>query len=321
MQASYTSIHFFRSAGLIIFVFLGLSSNSTAQQLAYRSVFNESSFMANPAMTSRYNFMEFGATYRQQWLGFADAPRTATLNLQVPFADQRMAIGSFITHDQTNPLRFNAISFTYNYKFELGISRGDRLSIGILGTLSEFQLRGDGILVNDTDDSLLPANESSSIQPNLGGGIFYQSYGEGNFEKTSFFIGVAATQLLKSELRLEDGFSPYSLTRELHGNALVGVRIVYDDIYLEPSAWVNYAASSLVNGNVALKMEKQDSFWAGLAYSTNSTASFQAGLIMKGGWLKDGTLRIGTLGTYNVGSNGNYQGFGYEFYIAYRFEP
>ena len=41
-----------------------------------------------PAMTSRFDFLEIGATYRQQWLGFADAPRTATLNMQFPFSNE-----------------------------------------------------------------------------------------------------------------------------------------------------------------------------------------------------------------------------------------
>jgi len=306
---------------LSLLFFFSLSLNVFSQQLPYRSIFNETSFMANPAMTSRFDFMEIGATYRQQWMGFNDAPRTAAINMQFPFANQNMAIGSFITHDNTNPLRYNAISFTYNYKFELGLSKGDRLAIGILGTLSEFQLRGNNIVVNDTDDVLIPGNESSTIQPNIGGGIFYQSYGEGNFEENSFFFGLAATQLLRNELRFDDFTSPYSITREIHGNALVGIRLVYNDIYLEPSAWVNYAVTNIINANVSIKMEKENSFWAGLAFASNSTASFQAGVILKNGWLKDGTLRIGTLGTYNVGSNGNYQGFGYEFYMAYRFEP
>ena len=188
-------------------------------------------------------------------------------------------------------------------------------------TLSEYQLDGSGLLVNDFDDALIPANESSSIQPNIGAGLYYQSYGEGDFDQTFFFFGVAATQLLQSELRFEDNNSDYTLTRALHGNALLGIRLVYNDIFLEPSAWVNYAQSNIINSNIALKMEKQNSFWAGLAFSSNSTASFQAGVVLKGGWLKDGTLRVGTLGTYNIGSSGNYQGFGYEFYVAYRFEP
>ena len=305
---------------LKIFILLLLPVFSNAQQLPYQSAFNETSFIWNPAMTGRFQFMEFGATYRQQWMGFTDAPRTASLNIQFPLPNEKMSVGGFITRDQTGPLTYNSISFTYAFKMKLGIQRYDQLSIGLLGTLSEYHVDGRNVLVNDIDDVLLPNSESTQIHPNVGVGIFYQSYTKENFGRNFFYFGIAANQLLTSDLTFQESVSDLNLKRAFHGNAMLGIHLVYGDIFLEPSVWVNYAQINLTNYNLGLKMEKEDSFWTGFAFSSNSTLSLQAGVILKQKWLKDGSLRIGTMGTYNVGASGNYQGFGYEFYIAYRFD-
>ena len=47
----------------------------TAQQIPDRSIFAETAFLWNPAMTGAFPWWELSTSYRQQWLGFDNAPR------------------------------------------------------------------------------------------------------------------------------------------------------------------------------------------------------------------------------------------------------
>lgn len=291
-----------------------------AQQLGYGSNFSEVDFMWNPAMTATLSSWELGATYRQQWLGFEDAPITGAASFQFPFIDKNMSMGTYITLDRTHPLKSNAIAFTYAYKLRLNIFDEDQLSIGVMASLSEMHIDSKRIVVNDYNDELLPNDESSQISPNGGFGIYYQSYAGSDFEDTYFYLGAALNQFLGSDLIFNsDGF-PTNLKRTIHGNAIFGLRVINDYLAFEPSAWVNYSQPNIYNVNIGIKIENYESFWAGASFSTNRTLSVQAGLILKKGLLKDGLLRIGTLATYNIGKVGPHQGVGYECYIAYRFD-
>ncbi|MDV7399967.1 type IX secretion system membrane protein PorP/SprF, partial [Arthrospira platensis SPKY1] len=52
------------------------------QQLPYRSSFAAADFIWNPAMTAPSEYLDWGISYRQQWLGFEQAPFTAVAHLQ-----------------------------------------------------------------------------------------------------------------------------------------------------------------------------------------------------------------------------------------------
>jgi len=305
---------------LITILFVLFSIQLFSQQLPDRSNFEGNSFVWNPAMTAVRTYWELGATYKQQWLGFQDAPRTAIVSFQYPFVDTNMSAGVFITHDNTHPIQFNSISFTYNYQLPLNLFKDDRLSIGIMGSMGEFSIDSDRIMVGDAADVLLPNDEVSSLIPNAGFGIFYISEKE-RFYNNGFYIGIGSNQLLSNDLIFDTDGTPLNLRRDIHANGIVGFTfLAAQDLLIEPSVWVDYASKNVTNINFGILLEKQDAFWGGLNFSLSQEFSLQAGLILKEGFFKDGIMRIGTKASYNMGTLGMDLGFGYEFYVAYRFE-
>ena len=291
-----------------------------AQQLPDRTVFAENSFLWNPAMTAVWDYWELGASYRQQWLGFEDAPTTAALNIQYPFLDYNGSLGGYFVHDVVKPLKYSTFALTYAYKIKLGIKKYDQLSIGVMANLSQYLLDGLDVVVNDEDDVLIPAGESSKFSFNAGVGLFYTTYAKDDFDENMFFAGLAANQIVPNKLVFDEFGGVTNLKREIHANAIVGSRFIYDKIFLEPSVWVNYSAPDIFDVSLNVKMEKYEAFWAGLSYSTSHTIALQLGLIVIKGFTKDGALRIGTMASYNIGSFGKFRGVGYEAYVAYRFE-
>ena len=291
-----------------------------AQQLPERNTFDGNAFIWNPAMTAIRNYWELGATYKQQWMGFEDAPTTAFASFQYPFIDQNMSAGVFIIHDNTHPIKFNSINFNYNYQLPLNLFKDDRLSIGISGSMGEYNVNSDRIVVGDASDVLLPNEETTNLVPNASFGLYYVSEVE-RFYNNGFYVGLSANQLLNQDVIFDtDGMSPLNLKRDLHANALLGFSFLAQaDLLIEPSLWLNYTAKNINEYNFGILLEKENTFWGGLSFSSSQQFSVQAGVILNNGMFQDGALRIGTLANYNMGTLGKNLGFGYEFYLAYRF--
>lgn len=306
---------------LLLFALILLLLPVSGQQLTERSPFSENSFIWNPAMTAPWDYWEMGVNYRQEWLGFNDAPRTATLQVQYPFEREKMSLGGYFIHDNTSPITLNTAGFTYAYRMQLSRRRGGaQLSLGLNATLSHVYVNALEIVTNDPDDELVPGGENNKISPNIGFGAFYTSYSRDEFDRNFFFAGLALNQVLPLSVLLDDFGGNGNLVRTIHGNATIGTRIVNGDIYIQPSAWINYSAVNILEGNLNVKLEQREAFWAGLNYSTTQTLAIQGGFILQNDFTRDGTMRIGTSASYNIGQFGKFRGLGFEFYLAYQFE-
>ncbi len=299
----------------IFFLAFIIATQAYSQQLVDASLFSSNRFAWNPATTAPMNSWEAGLNYRQQWTGFNDAPRTAILSYQHPFIDHNMSIGVFIQHDNIHPLKANSISFTYAYKIKA--FRYGQFSIGLLGTLSEYHVNSNNIVVNSFDDRLIPADETSQMIPNGGFGVYFQSFAENDFERTYFYVGGGINQFFKSNILFDSDQYPSNFKRAMHANAQAGVRVIQDHWAFEPSVWVDYVDASIYHTTAKLHVEHYETFWAALAYNSNRTAFLQVGLILKNGVFKDGLCRIGTQASYNLGKLGTYQGMTYEFFASY----
>lgn len=298
-------------------IFILISTFAFSQQLPYGSNFRENQFVSNPAMTTAGNFMEINANYLQQWLGFNDAPRTARVHGQFPL--ENMGIGGLMQFDKTGPFQASKFALTYAYKIPIGITSNDRLTIGVMGSISEYQINQEEVVATNQTDVYLPVETSSALTPNASAGVYYTTNGEDDFDNNSFYIGLAANQLISGNVPAFGEGVEENLKQKIHANATAGVRIINDELALEPSVWVNYSQDNIYNFNMALRIEQYDTFNAGLIYSSNQTLGLQLGMSIKNDLLKDGVLRVGILGNYNIGKVGAYQGLGYEFVIGYRF--
>ncbi len=294
------------------------------QQLSDLSPFSELAFAWNPAMTAPYDYWEVSADYRQQWFGFNNAPRTAIIAAQYPFQKEKMSIGGVFTHDHIQPLKFSSIAFNYAYRFKLGFTRYDQASIGASVNVSHYFVDALEIIVNDLDDALVPVGESSTLSFNAGAGFFYTTYAGARrkryYSKNAFFFGGAVQQVFPTKLLIQESSRLANWQRVMHGNFMVGGRLVNDKFFIEPSAWMNFSMPNIANFNINVKMEMPEAFWTAITYSTNQTLGVQVGVITPSSFAKNSFWRIGLLGTYNISDFGQYRGLGLEALVAYRLQ-
>ena len=303
---------------LILLFIIGTICSVQAQQLPYWSAFSDRGFIWNPAMTASWDYLEVGLNYRQQWLGFDNAPRTASLSGQVPLINNNMSFGGFFMNDQLGNLTTNTIALTYAYRFRLGISSDDQLSIGILGIANQFRFTNRDLIINDLDDNLLQEGEDSKMIPNVGAGIYYCTSSGEYFDQSHFYFGLSVSEILPKELIFTNLNQIANFQRPMQASAIIGARFVPNyDFYFDPALMVNHSFDGITHFALNLRMELVEKGWIGGILSSDSTIGLQGGILLNN--FSDGTLKIGGLGTYNMGKLGKFHGLGFEVFVAYQF--
>ncbi|MCF8237989.1 MAG: PorP/SprF family type IX secretion system membrane protein [Saprospiraceae bacterium] len=279
-----------------------------AQQLPLPGMIRTTDYLWNPAMAGHPGEWGAHANYQQSWLGFDGAPVTALVGGAVNMKKFNMALAGDILFDQTGPLRFTGISVAYKYQFNPGLlDDDDRFSIGLLGTLGQRRYDASQAKVSDQIDPLLTSDAGSQFDFNAGAGILYRTVADDDLDKSHFFVGVAASQLIPTNLSFNDA-SPYG--NRIHGNAVLGWRTARY-LYFDHTLWLNYADAKLFNLGYQFRIENPDAFWAGLNLNSSLNFGLESGVILDGSWANADQFRIGALASYNIGANGSNQGFSF----------
>jgi type IX secretion system PorP/SprF family membrane protein len=263
---------------LFILLLIFGSAGLKAQQLPLFSEYSNNGFVINPAMMGWEGMTAISASYRHQWTGMPQSPRTATLSFRHMAEDLNMAYGGYFVHDQTGPTSFTGLNFLYAYhlKFkseEDGTYERNRLSIGLSLSGLGYRLRGADLRYIDPDDELIIQNDESQFYPDAGMGLFYYN--------DLYYVGFSVPQMIAMRVRFNDDLALSTIRRVAHFylNAGAKFEVKMDDYnpdrkhhhYILPSFWIKYAPSSPININMNVRYMYDDIFTASLGYSTDGS--------------------------------------------------
>ncbi|MBK8669058.1 MAG: PorP/SprF family type IX secretion system membrane protein [Saprospiraceae bacterium] len=299
----------------VISVLVVWGHTTFGQQLANSSHFGSVRTAWNPAYTAVGNDMIFDGFFRMQWLGFSGAPVSGFTSFQYPLLDYNMSAGALLHFDKTGPVSKIGLQLNYAYKLKEFLGKYGQLSLGLSGNFQQYAFNGNNQLVNDDDDQLLFQNRASSFFPSLGGGFYYVSNTR-EYKGNTFFVGGAVNQIYTTKVLVND----LDQVRQKHIHFNLGGRFYSYDSYVEPMITANIVNPDIIDVLYSLKYEMEDTFWAGLGYSSAGMMALQGGVILDKFGNRYAKLRVGGLATYGVGSSLAKTGPGFEFYIGYNFD-
>ena len=298
---------------LLLLVLTIAYGQACAQQQPFRSLFDATGFIHNPAMTAPGKFLEWGAIHQQQWLGYEEAPKTSQVYLQLPFPKKKMSIGGFAAIDEVGPLKTVELDISYSYHLKLYGQQ--QLSLGLAARVFQQRFDNTGFVGSSNDDPLSMQDFDPKTASDIAFGVFYttdkRTFG---YYQDAFFAGLSVNSLLPRSFYDQLVFKP-----AMHVSALTGYRFSYDKGFLEPSLWVQYADRGIVHASANLVFESEERYWLGTSIESDLTASFQSGFYLTDGLLQEGFLRIGVQGSFNFGQLSTLKGWGLEFLLGYRF--
>jgi type IX secretion system PorP/SprF family membrane protein len=276
-----------------------------AQQLTLFTQYRDNASILNPASVESDFFafeqnISFGASYRAQWVGLQNGPRTQTLRGSYMHTNGNSAVtfmgGGFIMNDQTGPTGFTGLygrvagiisPDPYEGGFVIGLSAG---AVNFRIDASEIRLREEG--------DILGSSDQSQIFPDVGVGLYY--YKAVGRQDDYFYTGISVPQVFGLDLTFKDEADEYVTTRIQHYYGMVGYIKKFRDHYnndfnsahfLEPSIWLKYTENAPTNVDFNLRYYMPINVWIGAGASTGGNFHAETGVNLSRDY--DRVFRVG----------------------------
>jgi len=298
------------------------------QQLAQFSQYLYNPILLNPATSGINNNVNLRLSYRDQWTGFTDAPKTAYFSVdgtigggvegsrlrsnRLGFTEVKkkkrlvgQGIGAYVVSDTYGA--FTNTSGYVSYALHLTITDEIRMSLGLSAGLSAWQMNTQKVAVADPNDNTYNYLVSMGLRKSffdMNSGIWVYS--------DRFYIGYSSEQLLQNHIRDID--IPAEAKVNIHHFVTGGYKVyLNNDLELTPSVMVKYMSPAPVTMDINMKVNFKEQMWGGVSYRTNDALVIIAGYNIKGridiGYSYDVTLS--GLSQYSAGSH--------EIMLGYRF--
>jgi len=269
------------------------------QQLAYHSQYMFDGYLLNPAHAGSKDHIPVMLSFRNQWTGFTDAPRTMTLSAHGKLKEN-MGIGGGLFNDQTGPTSRSGGMLSYAFHINMDKSK---LAFGVSAMFFQYKLDKSKLTTDQPDDLAIQGEVEKQIVPEASFGILY--YGE------RFYLGVSVPQLIEMKANVGKTNNLNKMTR--HYFVTGGYKFkINNDFEIEPSVLMKATAAAPVQLDFNSKFHYKKFIWLGASYRSAESVIIMLGVSKNNfsfGYSYDATLT--NIKKYSTGSH--------EIFIGYNF--
>lgn len=159
-------------AFLIMSVLMCCALSGTAQQDPMYNQYIFNAYTINAAEAGTRNFGTVSMLYRWQWVGLTGGPNTGSVGIESPVG-KGWGIGFNMVDDRIGPALNQTLNLSTAY--HINLNREYRLSVGLNAVGNNQRVNVENFkYLTDIDDPVF-ANNISSFNPNLGGGLLLYS--------------------------------------------------------------------------------------------------------------------------------------------------
>ncbi len=220
------------------------------------------SHVFNPAVSGSSRDIFVGALYRQQWVGFKEAPGTFLLDAYGYIPKIKGGVGLVIQNDMLGKQRFTTAKVSYAYSQRLNDRA--RLSIGLsIGMLNSFVKGEQLIYQQDNDQSSINSN-NNRFKAFLAAGVEFYGY--------NTTVGFAVSNLDQGMKKA----TPFRVPRHYFAYAKYNW-VVNEKLTMTPALFVrfiDFIAQAELNVNFTIKKR----VIVGVLYRSNDAAGALLGV-------------------------------------------
>lgn len=324
---------FGRRVVILFSVFLFVYFRVVAQQQALYNQFLQHKHYINPGFSGTDGVTEFSLFAREQWVGYKEGPRTYSLNFQMNllgnpllimtlesksvrrgssartaseiFKQASMGVAGTLINDVNGRIRRTGIQASYSYQ----ILAEDWLfgaGFGISFMQYKVNILPEDLFNVKVDDPLIASGKPIiGYAPDFNFGVI-ASNGD-------YWGGISANALLQNALQFGTYNEKYRYRQPRQFYLMSGYRILLrHGVVLEPSTVLTLNQSLLWTGDLNIKVEYFDKFWAAVGYRTLSDM-----VVMGGVWY--GRMTFSYAFSYTIAGPPSISKYGsHEFMVAFR---
>jgi type IX secretion system PorP/SprF family membrane protein len=265
-----------------------------------QNMFNQMTI--NPGYAGSHDMVCATALNKLQWVGFGEgSPSTTAVNINAAIAPFgfKSGVGLDIISDNIGFNKDLGLNITYAARFK--VDQG-MLGVGLSGGFMNNSIDPKWKFPNSTPDATIPLAKESSINFDLGFGLFYNT--------EAMYVGLSATHL--NETKINKATNPAHYTRHYYLTGGYLLNLPNPAWQLNPSIFV---ATDLVDKQFTLNTNVvyNKKFWGGVSYRIGEAITGMVGVELFNG------LKIGYAYDFTLGKISKYNDGSHEFMLGYCF--
>ena len=212
----------------------------------------------NPGSVGHTDYSSVMNVNRYQWVGFDGAPRTHTLNADIPIQKIHCGAGFTYVMDKVGPEKTN--NFYIDYAYHLKVA--DNLKLG-LGLKAGFRVFSSSLtnLTNEADPEFA-SNINGKITPNFGVGAFLYN--------DKFYVGLSSPKILNHRY-----VNSVNGGEKRHYFLVSGyVLPIKTDLIFKPSVYIKYIEGAPVSFDITANFLLKNTVWFGVMYRRGDAIGF-----------------------------------------------
>ncbi len=269
----------------ILFFAITGTQLSPAQQMPLYSQYMYNKFLINPSVAGSEGYTSFNITAREQWIGYAGAPRTYSLSYQTRFikknysirknifgsprfrakTEGRTGLGIGLFSDQNGLVQRTGIQAAYSY--HIWVQDYTQLSFGLAATGYHYIINADHESFRDPAEPWLTDG--------LRKGIFIPDINFGMYLLNDrYTLGFSAESMLSAASRIGDGlvdtlkaYDRFRMSRHYYAFGSYSF-LTAKSLEIEPSLLLKMSEQILPQADLALTLIYDQTFWLGGGYRT-----------------------------------------------------
>jgi type IX secretion system PorP/SprF family membrane protein len=211
----------------------------------------------NPAFAGCQDALSLTASYRDQWVGFNDAPRSYILSVHTPVFNDRVGLGLLIEDNSIGI--FKETSFLGNYAYRMELREG-KLALGLGFGVNIYNTAWNELIAADPNDIQLMNNPTTAVLPTFSLGTYYYT--------KKYFIGISMPMFLSYELDRSTG--KYKIDNNFSGSNYfftTGYEIgISPMVKILPSILIKYHPNNGIQMDYNAQISLKDRIWMGIGY-------------------------------------------------------
>jgi type IX secretion system PorP/SprF family membrane protein len=211
----------------------------------------------NPALAGCQDALSLTASYRNQWVGFNDAPKSYILSVHTPVLNDRVGLGLLVENNSIGI--FKETSFLGNYAYRMELQEG-KLALGLGFGVTVYNTAWNKLVATDANDIQLMTSPVSAVLPNFSLGAYYYT--------KKYYIGVSMPLFLSYEMDKNTG--KYKIGNNFSGSNYfftTGYEVgLSSQVKFLPSILIKYHPDNAIQIDYNAQISLKDRFWIGVGY-------------------------------------------------------
>lgn len=253
----------------IIFI-VSLCTFANAQQQGVYSNFLMNDYYYNPAIAGSKDVHVANLSYRNQWVGFEDAPVNMNGNFYGSVRNKGKAgYGASIVSEKSGLVNNTGVYLNYAQHFKL--SKKLKLGFGIQPGYIQYRVKLYDAVLADQGDEVLTGSVYAANAIDVNAGFHLYS--------NKFFLMGSLQHLLTKQIQ----FTSYNSNLAFHYNAIVGYTFEFPKkkFDLQPSFMIKYTNPIPMQWTGMLKGTFNNKIWAGLIFRSDDALGLSLGIKLK----------------------------------------